>query len=115
MSATTTTRKLSPAQRDVLRNAMQRGGKVYCSYQSSRDILKECGYIEQVLEIRDDAGRQDAEIERDNRIRNAKEALSVGNWTLALTALQLAQDTQCDLDRKVWWITEAGRRALEAA
>lgn len=109
---TTTTRKLSPAQRDTLRNAIQRGGKVYCSHSMTKDILKEAEYIEQVLEVRDDASREDLESQRDIFVDDAKTLLACDNWRDARRSLDLAALRQAALDRKVWWITEAGRAAI---
>lgn len=115
MSTAIAARKLSPAQRDTLLNATLRGGRVYCSHSMTKEILKEAGYIEQVPETRDDASREDLESQRGAFVNDAKQFLDNGNWQDARRALDLAALRQAALDRLVWWITEAGRRALESA
>ena len=110
----TTTRKLSPAQREDLQYAIKRGGRVVCSRSTTLVILAECGYIQKRLAILDDIEWLRVVNERDRFINKAKEALNDGRWEVALTGLQLAKDEQRSLDLEVWWITEAGRAALGA-
>ena len=115
MTPTKTTHKLSPAQRDMLANAVAwRGGMVLYSKTVSMTILKNAGYIEEVLDIRESTERAKVMGERDGFIQDAKELLAANNWKAAHKALEHAQRRQHALDHKVWWITEAGRAALEA-
>lgn len=116
MSTTTTARRLSKPQREMLTNAIAyREGRVLYENVITMGILQGAGYIEEVLAIRDQQERRDTEIRRDNFIFNAKESLAAGDWKAALRHLAHAQRRQQDLDEKVWWITDAGRAALGAA
>ena len=112
---TATNRKLSPAQREDLQHAVKRGGRVVCSRAATSAALAECGYIERRLEILANAERDKVIVKRDKFIAKAAAFLETGEWQLALRGLQLAQDEQRNLDREVWWITEAGRAAVERA
>lgn len=110
----TTARRLSPAQRKELEYAVMRGGRVVCSRPATSAVLAECGYIEKRLQILASADRDKVIAERDKFIAKSAALLETGEWQLALRGLQLAQDEQRNLDREVWWITEAGRAAIGA-
>ena len=112
MTTATVVRKLSTAQRDVLLNAVRREGRAYCHHSATKQILKDLGYIELVVELRDEKERKRFETERDKFIDDAKDLLADHKWRGAHAALEHAMRRQIALDHQVWWITEAGRAAV---
>jgi hypothetical protein len=119
---TTTTSKPTPAQLEVLKRAMTKGyygdkpeGRLMLHGFSmpTLGILVERGWVEKYKFVRDPQQRHDLVTSFEGCLADAKSSLDAGDWRKALDALETADDIQTTSAREYYWITDAGKAALE--
>lgn len=109
--------KLTKAQVECLRYAAKRSdGRFYTyglQHRTLKDKLHSEGAITLDLDVADEAVRQELTDGRDHAIIAATGHLNAGDWEKARVELNIAADKDARLKAKVWYITEAGRKAVE--
>lgn len=105
---------LSSAQREVLLAAVRHDkGRIRRCTITTQRILESCGFIEKAYHEKDEQSRQSLAADRDTFIGKAQELLARNCWQEASLALDEANYQQRDLNRQAYWITDAGRAAVE--
>lgn len=104
--------KLTPAQKELLRDAIERGGKLRAYAVNHRTVqaLADAGFIKRDF-AESEERRAEMTAEIDNLVESAK-AIIGSDWHNAYADLKRAAGLEDQRNYKRWWITNEGRQAI---